>query len=170
MDIEKVLSLNDIGLKKVFSKFVSANRLHEMSTGINNSGPDYMTLQDAIRLAQVAELKLELVQIVTAFSASKQTVIVDSEKLSPFSINQLVYVEFLELLCRLTLAKFKGSESEPLDLSLKLNYTLVDFLKYAGERFKMPEEEYEKPFVDKDDDSTEEEVYTDGKNTKSGLE
>jgi hypothetical protein len=87
MDIEKVLSLNDIGLKKVFSKFVSANRLQEMSTGINNTGPDYMTLQDAIRLAQVAELKLELVQIVTAFSASKQTVIVDSEKLSPFSIN-----------------------------------------------------------------------------------
>jgi hypothetical protein len=79
-------------------------------------------------------------------------------------------VEFLELLCRLTLAKFKGSEFETLDLSLKLNYTLVDFLKYAGERFKMPEEEYEKPFADKDDDSTEEEVYTDGKNTKSGLE
>ena len=62
------------------------------------------------------------------------------------------------MLCRLTIAKFKGSELEPLDLSLKLNYTLVEFLKYAGERFKIPEEEYEKPFNDKDEDSTEEEV------------
>jgi hypothetical protein len=90
------------------------------------------------------------VQIVTAFSASKQTVVVDSEKQSPFYINMLVYVEFLELLCRLTLAKFKGSELESLDLSLKLNFTLPDFLKYAGERFKLPEEDYEKPFNDKD--------------------
>jgi hypothetical protein len=36
---------------------------------------------------------------------------------------------------------------------------LIDFLKYAGERFKQPELEYEKPFPEKDDDSTEEEVY-----------
>jgi|LauGreDrversion4_2_1035121.scaffolds.fasta_scaffold30014_4 hypothetical protein len=51
MDIEKVLSLNDIGLKKVFQKFVAVNRLQEMQNGIQNAGPDYMTIQDAIKLA-----------------------------------------------------------------------------------------------------------------------
>lgn len=82
----------------------------------------------------------------------------------------LVYVEFLELLCRLTIAKFKGSELEELDLSLKLSFTLTDFLKYAGERFKMPEEDYEKPFNDKDNESTEEEVFIEEKNVKTGAE
>jgi hypothetical protein len=121
-------------------------------------------------LTKAAEIKLEHVQIVTAFSASKQTVVVDSEKLSFMAINSLVYVEFLEFLCRLTQAKFKGSELETLDLSLKLNYTLVDVLKYAGERFKIPEEEYEKPFTDKDEESTEEEVYREVKEAKNESE
>ena len=109
-------------------------------------------------------------QIVTAFCASKQTVVVDSEKLSSLAINSLFYVEFLEFLCRLTQAKFKGSELETLDLSFKLNYTLVDVLKYAGERFKIPEEEYEKPFTDKDEESTEEEVYREVKEAKNEPE
>lgn len=117
-----------------------------------------MTVQDAIKFAQYIEIKLELADVVSAFSASKQSIIVDSEKKSHLTINTIVYVEFLELLCRLTLSKFRGSELDGLNLSTKLNYTLVDFLRYAGERFKMPEEDYEKPFADKDDESTEEEV------------
>ena len=76
----------------------------------------------------------------------------------------MVYVEFLELLCRLTLLNFKGSELEGLELSRKLNYSLVEFLKSAGEKFKQPEDEYEKPFADQDDD-TEEEVYKEIKPT-----
>ena len=60
-------------------------------------------MSDAIKLAQSADLNLDKVEVVMAFSASKQSTIVDSEPNSPKAINTLVYVEFLEFLCRLTL-------------------------------------------------------------------
>lgn len=132
-----------------------------MASGVNNPAPDYMTLQDALKLSQSADLNLDKVNIVTSFSASKQSIITDSELISPKAINTLVYVEFLELICRLTLQKFQGSELECLQLSQKLNFTLVEFLKYAGEKFKQPEEDYEKPFPDKDDEETVEEIVDD---------
>lgn len=44
MDVEKVLALNDIGLKKVYQKFVANNKMLETMKGIKDSGVDYITL------------------------------------------------------------------------------------------------------------------------------
>lgn len=52
----------------------------------------------------------------------------DSDPSSHHLINSIVYVEFLEVICRLTALKYANSELENLDLSQKLNYTLQDFL------------------------------------------
>ena len=123
--------------------------------GIKDSGVDYITLQDVIKLSKFGRLDLTDQQIISAFCASKMTTMPDYEKTSATIMNRMAYVEFLEVICRLTMVRYDGSEMESLDLSNKLGYSLGDFLIYAGERYRHPEEEYEKPFSNNDISSEE---------------
>jgi len=69
-------------------------------------------------------LSISKAAIVEAFSASKQTVVKESDEKAFDTYNQLAYVEFLELMARIAIIFFRDSEMHAASLKWKLLYVL----------------------------------------------
>lgn len=80
--------------------------------------------------------------------------------------NRMVYVEFLEMLCRMSLQVFSGSELDHLEVSKKLGYVLKIILAIVKEPYRGADcEEFEPAFADSDGSSTQEEPGIDSVNS-----
>lgn len=85
-----------------------------MQEGDETSHPqtgDYITLQDFMSIVKKSELVVGESSIIEAFAASKMTFMHEADyKASNAQMKKLVYGEFLEAICRVTLAVYEGSE------------------------------------------------------------
>ena len=101
VDVNDTFQSNILGMKSVYNAILQGK--------FNRK---YVTLEDCIRIfARQLDVGLSESQVIWCFGMSKMTNILERENKRPHPTD-LEFVEFLELIGRLSQAKFQGSEVE----------------------------------------------------------
>ena len=98
-----------------------------------------MTLEECVKLF-TTHLKPSIKEAMVRFAwgMSKMTVQEEMRQTETRGYKQLEFVEFLELICRLAILKFKGSDLESMELPEKVDYFLEDVLAIVSIDKKKP--------------------------------
>lgn len=104
----------------------------------SNEERDSVSIEDVCNFVKTYNLRLTKPMVIYAFSYSKSTIMQDHDQFTRQNYNKLQFGEFVELLCRLTLAVFNQSEMAGLQLSEKLTYMMNDIFGQLGEQTKLP--------------------------------
>jgi hypothetical protein len=117
-------------LRQLFRSYAQHNKAkrggkiqaHGHSAAETPSVTEHITMEDVKQMAQKAKIELTEEQFIHIFSQSKQVVIFDVQQSANYL--KMVYVEFLECLCRMALELFEPSEMKDVPLAQKLGFTL----------------------------------------------
>ena len=122
-DVDSVVRRNETAIRRLFQKNSrSGKNPSQTVTG------DYIPIDVFRTIVKNSGLRVSEVQTNQAISESKLTNIYESDPQNTFKTS-IVYGEYLEALCRLTLKTFEGSELETrLSLSEKLKVTLKQII------------------------------------------
>ena len=85
-----------------------------------------MTFKSAIELFTKVDQQLLRKEVVFCYGMSKMTVTNENTREGEKLYNQIKYVEFLEMIGRIADLKFRGSETEDMELHLKIEILLDD--------------------------------------------
>ena len=124
VDVNDTFQSNILGMKSVYSAILK---------GTKNLTRKYVTLEDCITIfARHLDVGLSESQVIWCFGMSKMTNILEREPKRPHPTD-LEFVEFLELIGRLSQAKFQGSEVEDqMTPAQKIEHILEDLFGMAG--------------------------------------
>ena len=89
--------------------------------------PDFITLADVKSILTQCAIPHSEMQLIHIFSASKMILVNDLSGNAAYS--RMVYVEFIECLCRLALKVFNISEMDELPMAQKLKHILINVFK-----------------------------------------
>ena len=118
--VDDLLRVNLAGLEQVYDKYKRPNK-------------KLIAMEDAVRIFhQHSAVDITEPQAKFAYGMSKQTVIDESRASDTRGYLVMELCEFLEMICRVALAKFKGSDLETLSLPQKVEFVLDDLLALVG--------------------------------------
>jgi len=118
--VDDLLRVNLPGLELVYEKFKKPNK-------------KLLGMEECLKIFAVhSAVDISEPQAKFAYGMSKQTVIDESKNSDTRGYMVMEMAEFLEMICRVAIAKFKASDLEALPLNQKVEFILDDLLPLVG--------------------------------------
>ena len=139
-DIDMVYTINELAIRELFRKY-------------QRPGQDTLTEPDFDRML-IEDAKIPGVthaMVREAFGMSQMTVVQESDEKAFATYSHSKFAENLEVLARISVFLFEGSEMESEDLKLKLEHLLNELFKTINKKVKFNRIIIEE-FSDSDDD------------------